>query len=99
MAPFHSLVQIAQLRTAAVLLLSLSLPALSLAQVQNGTFSSGGVGWTSAPLPQWKVTFPAAGGNPGAYALITSSSFAGRVFLRQHFPCGGPGEFVKCKVS
>jgi len=58
-------------------------PALVAAQIVNGTFDSGGAGWTATG----GAVFPSAGGNPGGYAADNGYPAT----ISQVFDCGGTG--------
>lgn len=84
----------------AMLLFCLSVrPATSIAQVQNGTFESGGAGWTAELPPAWvgrggaSITFPATGGHPDGHVLLRSpiGNSHGEACVRQTFTCADPG--------
>ena len=76
--------------------LALALPAS--AQVINGDFELGGLGWTVAVPPTWSGSFPAAGGNPGGFADIRSpfGNSGGTGCVLQTFTCGDPDVGTAC---
>jgi hypothetical protein len=86
---------------------ALSLIALVLvadgtfADVMNGEFDNGSSDWTPVAPPGWTVTFPAAGGNPGAYAAIQSpfSGPGGMGCIIQTFYCSQPGDEGSCTIG
>ena len=56
---------------AALIVSSLTVPAVSHAQIMNGDFEIGGADWTPGVPAGWSVAFPDSGGNPDGFAQIT----------------------------
>jgi hypothetical protein len=76
--------------------LALALPAS--AQLINGNFELGGLGWTMTVPPTWTGNFPPAGGNPGGFAHIQSpfGNSGGTGCVQQTFTCGDADPVAAC---
>ncbi|MCP4291048.1 MAG: hypothetical protein GY780_04330 [bacterium] len=73
----------------------------ALADVLNGDFSLGGSDWVTYGDPGLGISFPAAGGVPGGYALLESSfsNPGGTMCMTQTFECGLPGQGSTCSIG
>ncbi len=66
----------------------LTIPAAASAQITNGDFENGNVGWIIDAPVGWDVQFPPTGGNPEGYAQIHSpfGNSGGTACISQRFP-------------
>lgn len=78
-----------------------AVPLTAHAQVVNGDFEAGALGWGAGPPPGWIVDFPAAGGNPNGHAYIRSpfGTSAGTACVTQVFQCGVPPTQGDCRIK
>lgn len=88
---------ISKLAVAALLLCA----AVAQADVMNGDFENGALGWAGSSPFNWVIEWPAGGGNPGGYAAIQSpfGGPGGLGIINQTFVCGQPGEQGTCTIT
>lgn len=85
---------------AALIVSSLTVPAVSHAQIMNGDFEIGGADWTPGVPAGWSVAFPDSGGNPDGFAQITMfGDSEGRGCVNQGFKCGEQGGRTRCEMA
>lgn len=71
------------------------------ADIKNGDFSSGSVGWTTSVPAGWTVEFPASGGHPGGFAHLQSpfGRSGGTACVSQRFVCGQKEPGSSCMIT
>lgn len=85
-----------------LIVLSISLLAsTAMADIMNGEFDGGPTDWNPNSDLGLGISFPAAGGNPGAYALLESafSNTGGSACIMQTFICGDPSQGTECTIG
>jgi hypothetical protein len=78
------------------------LPGPAAAQIVNGNFEAGGLGWAGGGPVTWSFSFPPMGGNPNGHARIESPSTqsGGQTCITQQFICGdNPSGTTVCGIS
>lgn len=97
----HSIRSIHAAKVIMIMMLALLSPLTAEADPANGDFESAGSDWTATVDPGLGVSFPAAGGQPGGFALLESAfqNPGGRACIEQTFECGAPGGGTACTIG
>jgi hypothetical protein len=86
--------------TMLVLMITL-MATVAMADILDGEFSNGGGDWAVMADPGFSASFPAAGGNPDAYARLFADlqNMGGRVCISQTFLCGDIDQGTECTIG
>jgi len=72
------------------------------AQLVNGDFEMGGLGWGAGGPVTWSYSYPPTGGNPNGNARLASpmTTSGGQTCITQQFFCGSaPGATTQCSIN